>query len=45
MKTPVPDFKPQVMFGSLERKGVEGFGGIRLEEKIEKSFNFLRVLF
>jgi len=34
----------KAMFGSLEGKGGEGFGGLRLEEKIEKSFKFFERL-
>ena len=34
----------KAMFGSLEGKGGEGFGGLRLEEKIEISFKFFERL-
>jgi len=33
------------VFGSLEGKGMEGFGGIRLEGKIEKSFKKFESVF
>jgi hypothetical protein len=33
------------LFGSLEGKGAEGFGGMRFEEKMEKSFKKIDSVF